>query len=75
MGDDLFTCLGIKDMNMRRLREAGFEFVAMSSVGPAVAIITDRTEEEMQAIVRQIGLEIAVTTEIDNEGVKVFPPA
>lgn len=50
MGDDLFTCLGIKDMNMRRLREAGFEFVAMSSVGPAVAIITDRTEEEMQAI-------------------------
>ncbi len=60
---------------MSRLREAGLEFVAMSSVGPAVAIITDRTEVEMQAIVRKIGLEIAVTTGIDNEGVKVFPPA
>lgn len=60
---------------MSRLREAGCEFVAMSSVGPAVAIITDKTLEEMEAIVQPLGLEIAVATEIDNEGVQVIPPA
>jgi beta-RFAP synthase len=60
---------------MSRLREAGLEFVAMSSVGPAIAIITDKTRREMEAIVTPLGLEIAVATEIDNEGVKVIPPA
>ncbi len=60
---------------MSRLREAGLEFVAMSSVGPAIAIITDRTEQEMQELVKPLGLEISVATEIDNEGVRVIPPA
>ncbi len=56
---------------MNRLREAGFEFVGMSSVGPAIAIITARDEKTVRRILAEIGLSIAVATRIDNQGLQI----
>ena len=33
--------------HMSLLRESGLEFVGMSSVGPSIAIVTDRSREEV----------------------------
>ena len=57
--------------HMNALRSAGLEFVAMSSVGPSVCVITEKDEEEMQKIADSIGLEIAVSTRADNVGLTV----
>lgn len=57
--------------HMAALRNAGLEFVGMSSVGPAIAIITARPEEEVEAILSSMGLEIAIVTGVDNEGLRV----
>jgi len=61
---------------MSRLREAGFEFVGMSSVGPAIAVITERTEEDLESALKPMGLKIAIRTKIDNKGLQVthLPP-
>jgi len=56
---------------MSKLRDAGFEFVAMSSVGPAIAVITDRNEAEVESILGPIGLKIAIRTRIDNQGLRI----
>ncbi|NMC88221.1 MAG: GHMP kinase, partial [Methanomicrobiales archaeon] len=56
---------------MAALRNAGLEFVGMSSVGPAIAVITDRPEEEVATILSSVGLQIAIVTGIDNEGLKI----
>ncbi|MCK9278942.1 MAG: GHMP kinase [Methanoculleus sp.] len=56
---------------MAALRDAGLEFVGMSSVGPSIAVITDRSEEEVAAILEKAGLRIAIATTVDNEGLKV----
>ncbi|MCQ8893147.1 MAG: GHMP kinase [Methanolinea sp.] len=56
---------------MSRLREAGLEFVGMSSVGPSIAIITGRPRAKVEEIVRGIGLSIAVRSAVDNEGLKI----
>lgn len=56
---------------MNRLREAGFEFVGMSSVGPSIAVITQRPRQELEAAIGPIGLEIAIETEVDNTGILV----
>lgn len=56
---------------MAALREAGLEFVGMSSVGPSIAVITGRPEEEVAAILEKAGLRIAIATAVDNEGLKV----
>jgi beta-RFAP synthase len=53
---------------MSQLREAGLEFVGMSSVGPSIAIITSRDRDYVEGVVRKLGLSIAVETLIDNEG-------
>jgi len=58
---------------MSRLREAGLEFVAMSSVGPAIAIITEKSRGDVESIVASLGLEIAVEAAVDNQGVQVTP--
>ncbi|EHQ34923.1 GHMP family kinase ATP-binding protein [Methanoplanus limicola] len=55
---------------MSRLKEAGLEFVGMSSVGPSIAVITKLREEEMNDILRPIGLEIAIKTKVDNRGIQ-----
>ncbi|HRW83556.1 MAG TPA: GHMP kinase, partial [Methanothrix sp.] len=57
--------------HMSRLREAGLEFVGMSSVGPSIAVVTSRNEAEMAEILAPMGLKIAISTKVDNEGLKV----
>jgi beta-ribofuranosylaminobenzene 5'-phosphate synthase len=56
---------------MSRLREAGLEFVGMSSVGPSIAVVTERSETEMAKILEPMGLKIAISTKVDNVGLKV----
>ncbi|NLA39012.1 MAG: GHMP kinase [Methanomicrobiales archaeon] len=56
---------------MAGLRNAGLEFVGMSSVGPSIAIITARPEEEVAVALSSLGLKIAITTEVDNEGLRI----
>ena len=56
---------------MSRLREAGLEFVGMSSVGPSIAIITEKDRSVVEGIVSGLGLSIAVETMVDNEGLKI----
>jgi len=56
---------------MAALRDAGLEFVGMSSVGPSIAVVTDRPEEEVAKILEKAGLRIAIATVVDNEGLKV----
>ncbi len=57
---------------MSLLRESGLEFVGMSSVGPSIAIVTKKSREQMEEIVKPLGLEIAIATAVDNDGLKVF---
>jgi len=56
---------------MSMLREAGLEFVGMSSVGPSIAIISTRGEKEVSEILERIGLQIAVCTKPDNTGLRM----
>ncbi|MDI9632930.1 MAG: GHMP kinase [Methanolinea sp.] len=56
---------------MHRLRAAGLEFVGMSSVGPSIAIVTGRPEREVEEIVGDLGLSIAVRTAVDNRGLEI----
>jgi beta-ribofuranosylaminobenzene 5'-phosphate synthase len=56
---------------MSLLREAGLEFVGMSSVGPSIAIVTDRSRVEVAKLIEPLGLEIAIETKVDNEGLKI----
>jgi beta-ribofuranosylaminobenzene 5'-phosphate synthase len=56
---------------MNQLREAGLEFVGMSSVGPSIAVITERGEDEILKIVRDLGLKVAIRTQVDNHGLVV----
>jgi len=56
---------------MAMLRDAGFEFVGMSSVGPSIAIITDRDEREVEEVLAGLGLTIAFATRVDNEGLQI----
>jgi beta-ribofuranosylaminobenzene 5'-phosphate synthase len=56
---------------MSHLREAGLEFVGMSSVGPSIAIITEKDRSVVEGLVKGLGLSITVETKIDNEGLKI----
>ena len=56
---------------MSMLREAGLEFVGMSSVGPSIAIVTEKDRRAIQKILKPIGLEIAIATKVDNDGLTV----
>jgi beta-ribofuranosylaminobenzene 5'-phosphate synthase len=56
---------------MSSLREAGLEFVGMSSVGPSISIITDKDRDYVEKVVRELGLSIAVETKVDNEGLSI----
>lgn len=57
--------------HMNALRQAGLEFVAMSSVGPSICVVTEKTESEMQLILDPLGLEISVSTKADNIGIRL----
>jgi beta-ribofuranosylaminobenzene 5'-phosphate synthase len=56
---------------MSRMRERGLEFVGMSSVGPSIAIVTEKSREEIESIIRPLGLEVAVDTLVDNSGLQI----
>ncbi|MDD1675724.1 MAG: GHMP kinase [Methanomicrobiales archaeon] len=61
---------------MNQLREAGLEFVGMSSVGPSIAVITQKSEEEIRSIIKELGLTLAIRTRVDNTGLIIenLPP-
>ncbi len=54
---------------MHRLRKADLEFVGMSSVGPSIAVITEKSADEIRPLLRSLGLEVAISTSIDNTGI------
>lgn len=54
---------------MALLRDAGLECVAMSSVGPSIAVITRQDENAVSEILKQAGLEIALVSRVDNTGI------
>ena len=56
---------------MHSLRQAGLEFVGMSSVGPSIVIVTDKEKGEMEAIVEPLGLKVKIATAVDNEGIRI----
>ena len=56
---------------MSRLREAGLEFVGMSSVGPSISIITAKDRSYVEQVVTDLGLTIAVETKVDNDGLSI----
>ena len=56
---------------MNILRQAGLEFVAMSSVGPSICVVTEKSATDMQPILEPLGLEIAITTAVDNTGIRI----
>jgi beta-ribofuranosylaminobenzene 5'-phosphate synthase len=56
---------------MSRLREAGLEFVGMSSVGPSISIITVKDRSYVEQVVTDLGLTIAVETKVDNDGLSI----
>ena len=56
---------------MSTLREAGLEFVGMSSVGPSIAIVTEKSRKEIQKILSPLNLSIAIATKVDNTGITV----
>jgi len=56
---------------MSGLRQAGLEFVGMSSVGPSISIITGRDRAFVEKVVRDLGLSIAVETKVDNTGLSI----
>jgi beta-RFAP synthase len=56
---------------MATIREAGFDFVGMSSVGPTIAVITERSRKDLEKAIADLGLKVAVETKIDNKGMRI----
>jgi beta-ribofuranosylaminobenzene 5'-phosphate synthase len=56
---------------MSLLREAQLEFVGMSSVGPSIAVVTDKDRKSVEKILKPLGLTIAIATKVDNKGLQV----
>lgn len=56
---------------MSLLREAGLEFVGMSSVGPSIAIVTEKNKAAVDKILKPIGLKVAIITKVDNKGLQI----
>lgn len=56
---------------MSRLREAGLEFVGMSSVGPSIAVVTGLDRKKLETVLEPLGLRIAIATKADNSGLVI----
>jgi beta-ribofuranosylaminobenzene 5'-phosphate synthase len=56
---------------MSQMHDAGLEFVGMSSVGPSIAIITEKDRDSVEMILAGMGLKIAIATRVDNEGLHI----
>jgi len=55
---------------MNLLREAKLEFVGMSSVGPSIAVITEKDQKAIEKILKPLKLKIAIVTKVDNKGLR-----
>jgi len=56
---------------MSQLREKNLEFVGMSSVGPSIAVVTDKKIGAMKKLLKPMGLTIAFTSKVDNAGLVI----
>ncbi|PKL64201.1 MAG: GHMP kinase [Methanomicrobiales archaeon HGW-Methanomicrobiales-3] len=56
---------------MNLLREAKLEFVGMSSVGPSIAVVTEKDKKSIENILKPLGLKIAIATKVDNQGIQI----
>ncbi|ACL17132.1 GHMP kinase [Methanosphaerula palustris] len=59
---------------MSRLRNAGFEFVGMSSVGPSIALITRKDRKTVEELLKPLDLSVAIETMVDNIGLQIQYP-
>jgi beta-RFAP synthase len=53
---------------MNLLREAHLEFVGMSSVGPSIAVVTEKDRASIEKLIKPMGLSVAISTKVDNKG-------
>ena len=56
---------------MSKLREAGLEFVGMSSVGPSIAVVTALDRKKLETILKPLGLKVAIASKVDNKGLVI----
>ena len=56
---------------MHNLRQAGLEFVGMSSVGPSIVIVTEKEKDIVTSIIEPLGLRLKIATAVDNSGVRI----
>jgi hypothetical protein len=63
-GFEIYRC-------MAALRGVGARVRRHEFGGPAIAVITGRPEVEVAEILADLGLRIAISTTVDNEGLKV----
>ncbi len=56
---------------MNLLREAGLEFVGMSSVGPSIAVVTKKDRKALEKLIKPMGLTVAISTKVDNCGLTI----
>ncbi len=42
------------------------------TVGPSIAVVTGLDKNALEKILKPLGLQIAITTKVDNEGLKIF---
>jgi beta-ribofuranosylaminobenzene 5'-phosphate synthase len=56
---------------MNLMREAGLEFVGMSSVGPSIAVVTKQDRTALEKLIQPMGLSVAISTRVDNTGLSI----
>ncbi|MDR2855546.1 MAG: GHMP kinase [Methanomicrobiales archaeon] len=57
---------------MHNLRQAGLEFVGMSSVGPSIVIVTEKEKDAVTSIIEPLGLTLKIKTAVDNQGIRII---
>ncbi|HJJ42428.1 MAG TPA: GHMP kinase [Methanocorpusculum sp.] len=57
---------------MNELRQMGLELVGMSSVGPSICVVTEKSRDEIELMLKGIDLKISEATKVDNEGIVFF---
>ncbi|HJJ42427.1 MAG TPA: GHMP kinase [Methanocorpusculum sp.] len=57
---------------MNELRLLGLEFVIMSSVGPSICVVTEKSRDEIEAMTKDLDLKISESTKVDNEGIVFY---
>ena len=57
--------------HMNALRPAGLEFVAMSSVGPSICIVTVKTAADLQPTLQPLAPQIAAPAKQEQPGITI----